>query len=47
MRVLLRRYQMPICERFGYLPDQVTDLAWWQFEQAMYAVDDWIEKGAR
>jgi len=47
VRVLLERYQIRICERFGYLPDQVLELRWWQFEQAMWAIDEWIEKGAR
>ena len=44
---MLNRYQIRICERFGWVPDQVTDLPWWQFRQAMDAVDEWIERGTR
>ena len=45
--MLLVRYQMRVCERFGLSPDQVRALAWWEFEQAMDLVDEWLERGAR
>lgn len=45
--VLLGRYQMRICERFGMSPHDVRSLAWWEFEQAMGLVDEWLERGGR
>ena len=38
---------MRICERFGLPPAQVRDLEWWEFEQAMELVEEWLERGAR
>lgn len=46
--VLLRRYLVRICERFGGLtPDGVRALAWWEFAQMCEAVEEWMDRGMR
>lgn len=36
---MLYRYTLPIGEHFGWTPEQVRALAWWEFEQAIEFVE--------
>lgn len=47
VKELLGRYQMRICERLHLSPDQTRGLAWWEFDQAISIVDEWLERGGR
>ena len=47
VRVLLRRYQLRICQVLNLSPGGVETLPWWQFEQAQRYVDEWLKGGGR